>query len=141
MYEKELNIVQALYGIGRRSRLQDLMASADGWDGKDAKKLQPGAIDFFMAFTERFGKLADDLAMFLDYEGSLLVGWSYWINDPARQRRGGLTRRIDLRFSADGVSYSRAEFDDDWIETDMASEALIHLIKQYRSYQPPGKTA
>lgn len=135
MHEFELNLVESTYGIGRRSRMQDLVALTDGWDGGGAKALRPEALAQFISFTKRFGKVADDLAIFVSPDGGLLVGWSYWINDPARQRRGGLTRRIDLQFHGDELSYSRYEFSEGWVTTDVTSEAFAMLIDQYRSHR------
>ncbi|MBI6727329.1 hypothetical protein YA0089_27315 [Pseudomonas viridiflava] len=135
MSEGEISFFESIYGIGRRSRMLDLIALKDGWDGNNAKALRPEALAQFIAFTECFGKVADDLAMFLSPDGGLLVGWSYWINDPARQRRGGLTRRIDLQFHGDELSYSRYEFNEGWVTADVASEAFATLIDQYRSHR------
>ena len=128
-YENELNVIAERYGIGRKNRMQDLMTLHGS--AFPALSLQQ-----FMAFTERFGKVADDLAFFLSDEGNLLASWSFWVNDPARQRRGGLTRRVDLEFAPDQIRYFRYSIDEAWTSLALDSEALKMLVEEHRTHRP-----
>lgn len=128
-YENELNVIAERYGIGRKNRMQDLMMLHGS--AFPALSLQQ-----FMAFTERFGKVADDLAFFLSDDGNLLASWSFWVTDPARQRRGGLTRRVDLEFAPDQIRYFRYSIDEAWTSLAPDSEALKRLVDEHRTHRP-----
>lgn len=126
------------YGVGRASRMADLFALQDGWDGKDAKSINYQSVYAFLKFTERFGKVADDLALFLDPDGNLDVNWSYFIDDVKKQRRCGNSRHVQLCFQPDGILLFLDEFRDQEARlVTLDSQELIDVIEKYRTYRLP----
>ncbi|MEG0868350.1 MAG: hypothetical protein RSG77_14985 [Hafnia sp.] len=134
IYEEELSVINAVYGIGRQSRMKDLVAFQDNWDGRGAKALLPESMALFMRFIERFGKVADDLSLFLSHEGHLLISWSFWVNDPAIQRRGGLTRRVDIEFTKTNILYFRYGMDKGDTTVAPDGDEIKALVERYRSH-------
>lgn len=130
--------VQEAYGVGRASRMADLFAMQDGWDGKDAKAISNQSVFAFLAFTERFGKVADDLALFLDSDGNLEVNWSYFIDDVKKHRRCGNSRHVQLCFQPDGISVFLDEFrEEDARLVTLDSPELSDVIEKYRTHRLP----
>lgn len=130
--------VKEVYGIGRASRMADLFAMKDGWDGESAKRLNDPSIFQFLAFTERFGKVADDIAMFLDPDGNLDINWSYFITDVKKGGRCGNTRHVAITFYPDGLEVFLDEFRDQ--EPKMMaldSQELFDVIEKYRTHRLP----
>lgn len=130
--------VQEIYGVGRASRMQDLYAMEDGWDGKDAKRLSDQSIFMFLSFTERFGKVADDIAMFLDPDGNLDINWSYFIDDVKKQGRCRNTRHVQILFCPGGPEVFLDEFRDQEAKPmTLDSPELIAVIEKYRTHRLP----
>ena len=130
--------VKEVYGIGRASRMSDLFLMEDGWDGKDAKRLNDPSIFMFMAFTERFGKVADDVAMFLDSDGNLDINWSYFIDDVRKQGRCRNSRHVQILFCPGGPEVFLDEFrDQDAKPMALDSQELADVIEKYRTHRLP----
>lgn len=128
--------MQETYGVGRASRMADLFAMQDGWDGKDAKSINYQSVYDFLKFTERFGKVADDLALFLDLDGNLEVNWSYFIDDVKKHRRCGNSRHVQLCFQPDGISLFLDEFrEEDARLVTLDSIELSDVIEKYRTHR------
>ena len=138
MSQLVLATITAVYGIGRASRMKDLYAVEDGWDGSDAKKMNDQSVARFLEFTERFGKVADDIALFLDNDGNLDINWSYFIDDVKKQRRCGNSRHVQLCFKPDGILLFLDEFRDDEAKlVSIDSQELIDVIEKYRTHRLP----
>lgn len=138
MSHNVIETITAVYGIGRASRMKDLYAVEDGWDGKDAKKMDNESVARFLEFTERFGKVADDIALFLDDDGNLDINWSYFIDDVRKQRRCGNSRHVSLGFKPEGIMLFLDEFrDEDAKLVAMDSQELIDVIEKYRTHRLP----
>lgn len=130
--------IKEVYGIGRSSRMADLFLLKDGWDGKDAKSLNHPSVGMFLEFTERFGKVADDIAMFLDPDGNLDINWSYFVDDVTKHRRCGNSRHVQLCFQPDGVLLFLDEFRDQEARVvAMDSQELNDVIEKYRTHRLP----
>lgn len=137
-YSVAIYRVQEVYGVGRASRMADLFAMQDGWDGQDAKSISHQSVYAFLQFTERFGKVADDLALFLDADGNLEVNWSYFIDDVKKHRRCGNSRHVQLGFKPEGISLFLDEFrEEDARLVSLDSPELIDVIEKYRTHRLP----
>lgn len=137
-YEQELQKIKEVYGVDRWSRMTDLVKMEDNWNGSGAKALNTATMQMFMAFTERFGKVADDIALFLDEDGNLVINWSYFIDDPKKQRRGGLTRHVHLCFCPDGPELFLDEYrDQDAKLISIEDPEFIGVIEKYRTHRLP----
>lgn len=139
MYKQELETINAVYGVTRLRRMEDLIAVEEGWDTQGGKRLNPESLAMFMRFTERFGKVADDLAIFMTNEGNLEVNWSTWNTVAKTQCRGNLTKHCTLTFFANHIDvYRDAHVDnDDWTTT-LESPELASVIEEYRTHRLRG---
>jgi hypothetical protein len=135
-YKNELKLIGDLYGIGRQSRMIDLIEANQGVGVETHKSLHPHSMTQFIRFSELFGKVSDDLAIFLTDDGYLTVGWSNWLNDPSRQRRGGLTRRANLEFTPTTVHFWHTGLDEGRVACSVDSDYLKQLIELYRTHRP-----
>lgn len=130
--------VNEVYGVGRASRMSDLFMMKDGWDGKDAKRLNDSSIFMFLEFTERFGKVADDIAMFLDPDGNLDINWSYFIEDVRKHGRCRNTRHVQILFCPNGPEVFLDEFrDQEAKQMLLDSQELRDVIEKYRTHRLP----
>ena len=135
---KVIETITAIYGIGRTSRIKDLYAVKDGWDGADAKKMSSDSVAMFLEFTERFGKVADDIAMFLDPDGNLDINWSYFIDDVKKQGRCCNTRHVAITFYPDSLEIFLDEFRDQEPKImALDSQELFDVIEKYRTHRLP----
>lgn len=135
-YKSELKLISDLYGADRQSRMIDLIEAHHGCGVETQKSLNPESMRQFIRFSELFGKISNDLAIFLTDDGHLTVGWANWLNDPSRQRRGGLTRRANLEFTPTAVRFWHTGVDDGQGEFLVDGDGLRHVIDSYRTYRP-----
>lgn len=136
--QEVLETITAVYGIGRASRMKDLYAIEDGWDGSDAKKMNEGSLAMFLEFTERFGKVADDIALFLDHDGNLDTNWSYFMDDVRRHGRCRNSRHVHINFCPDGPRVFLDEYRDQEPRLlAMDSQEFMDVIEKYRTHRLP----
>lgn len=125
-----LDKINEVYGVTRMRRMEDLY--------RGAQAPNPVSVERFLEFTERFGKVADDMAIFLTNDGNLQVNWSTWNHNAHTQRRGYLTKHCRLTFFAEEIEvYRDAGVDQQpWITT-LESQELSDVIDLYRTHRLP----
>lgn len=70
-----LTRIHAIFGDRVADRMRILTESEDGWDGKDAKAMNHQSPANFVKISEIFQPERNDLCVFLDFEGCVVISW------------------------------------------------------------------
>lgn len=113
----------------RVERLKRLIQSKDNWDGEDAKACSTQSLDSMKKFLEKTNsKKCPNLALFLDYEGGILIDWFF--------DKNGKDESIVIRFLDNDVFYFESiHMEDSEVLTLELEKEIIQKIKSIQKVE------
>lgn len=113
----------------RVERLKRLIQSKDNWDGEDAKACSTQSLDSMKKFLEKTNsEKCRNLALFLDYEGGILIDWFF--------DKNGKDESIVIRFLDNDVFYFEStHMEDSEVLTLELEKEIIQKIKSIQKVE------